>query len=183
MQAHDNVKPPAQPQPQQPGERETAGAPTAKSPVDESNLQVRHKWDDFVAFLDGLGFWAGVISTVSTLAGWILAISGVGAAVSPILGLIGQIAGWVSTVASCGGALLSSLGTKFNYGDLVGCALDVIGRGIGLKRGQLRDLITGFATRRETVDAIREFDRISMGIGVNFNLLGLINSFVGMLNG
>lgn len=181
VQARDNVMPPAPPQP--PTTKDDPKGPDAKAPIDKSKVQDRHVVDDFVAFLDSFGFWSGLIATVTSVAGWILLITGVGAAITPILELIGRVAGIASTVATCAGALLSSLGSRFSYADMVGCALDAIGSGIGLGRGALKKLITGIATRRETREALRQFDIISGGIGVNFNLLGLLDSLVGILTG
>lgn len=49
--------------------------------------------------------------------------------------------------------------------------------GAGLFGGLL-----GFGlTRRETLNAVREFERIAAGVGVNFGLTGLLVTVVGWL--
>lgn len=66
-------------------------------------------------------------------------------------------------------------------GDTIPDTVERVVAGSPTAAGALRDLITGLATRRDTLDAVREFDRMTAGIGANLNLLGLVNSLSGML--
>ena len=69
----------------------------------------------------------------------------------------------------------------FNGYGIAGCALSAIAAAIGVRLSVAKDFIQGL-TRRETLDAIRAFQRVAAGVGVNFDLAGLLLSLGGLVS-
>jgi hypothetical protein len=98
---------------------------------------------------------------------------------STALFLIGKIAGIVNAVVGCAQAAFSAFST-FSPSALGGCFLSILAGVIGVSIGNAKSMVVGL-TRRETLDGVRELEKIAAGVGVNFDLAGLIVSLVGKI--
>lgn len=71
--------------------------------------------------------------------------------------------------------------STFNGFSIAGCALGAIAAAIGVRLSLAKDFIQGL-TRRETLDAVRAFERVVAGVGVNFDLAGLLLTLGGLVS-
>jgi hypothetical protein len=180
VQARDNVtdrsKPPVAPQP--PREHPKADKPKPVGPNSQNNIQDRHFLEDAIAGVNAIGAIASVIATIFDIAGWVLLLTGVGASFTPLAFLIGKIAGAVGAIAGCISSLADAAKGAFKATGIGGCLLSVVAAAIGKSLQSVKEMITGL-TRRDRLDAVRAFERVAAGIGVNFDLTGLLLTISG----